>query len=244
MNLYILGSVAVVSLISFVGLYSISIRESSFRRSVSLLVPLAIGALLGDAFFHLIPEAFEEVEVAWPISLAILLGMLAFLLLEKYLRWHHHSDDAGRSDVHVGPLVLISDGLHNFVDGVLIAVSYFAGLEVGLATTLAVILHEIPQELGDFGVLIHAGYERSKALFYNFLSALTAVLGALIVITIGELPENLLKYIIPFGAGMFIYIAASDLIPDLQRKEKGGLFREIIVIGIGITSMFLLLFLE
>jgi zinc and cadmium transporter len=229
------------------------------KKALCFLIPLAVGALLGDAFLHLIPEAFEGTENAAGTSLLIILGIAAFFFLEKFLRWHHHpAEDATATDdnpqdigerpqtlKHLGSLVLISDGFHNFIDGIIIAASYLAGAEIGIATTLAVILHEIPQEIGDFGVLLYAGYEKGTALFYNFISAFAAVLGALFILAVNNLPAAFFQSTLPFAAGLFIYIASSDLVPELHRnRENGNLFYEIAGIGLGVLAMYALLFLE
>ena len=270
--LYTFGSVLLVSLVSFAGLFTLSLREGLLRKMLVFIIPLAIGALIGDAFFHLIPEAFEETDNAPLVSGIIILGIVSFFFLEKYLRWcHHHEPDTkhkgsqhveehiGHEDhlhaldhehsekesKHLGPLILVSDGLHNLVDGVIIGVSYLAGVEIGIATTIAIILHEIPQEIGDFGILIYAGYKRTTALFYNFLSALTAVVGAALVFAFGAASEILVQYALPFAAGIFIYIASADLVPELHRHEgKRSLFSEMIGLGLGILVMYLLLGLE
>src|SRR3989344_5666073 len=222
--LYILGSVGAVSLISFVGALTISFREERLARIVFMLVAIATGALLGDAFFHLIPEAYEKIQNPETISFLIILGMLVFFVLEKVLRWHHHH------------------GQHHDHDDM----SNKSG-EVGLATTLAVILHEIPQEIGDFGVLIHSGYQARQALWFNFLSAVASLGGAILVISLGAFPEYILDWIIPFAAGTFIYIASSDLVPELHKqsgKKFGTVFRELFGICVGVLTMYALLFLE
>jgi len=252
-TLYILGSVVLVSIVSLAGVLTVSLRQERLMRALSFLIPLAVGALLGDAFFHLIPESFEETRNPAMISFLLFSGVISFFFLEKFLRWHHHATKelfpaatSGEDNPkHLGHLILISDGFHNFIDGVIIGVSYLVSIEVGIATTLAVILHEIPQEIGDFGVLIYAGYKRATALFYNFLSALTAVAGAMLVIIIGSLPEALIQGVVPFAAGIFIYIASSDLVPELHRNGKNkSMLPEIVGIGIGALAMYLLLFLE
>jgi zinc and cadmium transporter len=248
-NLYIIGSVILISLVSFAGLFSISINQRLLKKTLAFFIPLAVGALLGDAFFHLIPESFEEGTNYPKISLLIISGILSFFFLEKVLRHHHHSREKiqaeGEESKHLGQIILISDGFHNFIDGIIIGVSYLAGIEIGIATTLAVILHEVPQELGDFGVLIHSGYKRSTALLYNFLSAATSVGGALLVILLGSFPESLIESVIPFAAGIFIYIASSDLVPELHRSGKGkNTIPQIAGLFIGLLTMYLLLFLE
>lgn len=240
-----------VSFISLVGVLAVYLQQERLKRVLTFLIPLAIGALFGDAFFHLIPESFGTFSEPTRASLIIIVGIMSFFFLEKFLRWHNHAvernhiaeDDASRK--HLGHLILISDGFHNFLDGVIIGVSYLASIELGIATTIAIILHEIPQEIADFGVLIYAGYKKNTALLFNFLSALTAVIGALLVVSFGSFPEALIQGVVPFAAGIFIYIAASDLVPELHRNGKGkNLLPEVLGIGLGLFVMYLLLFLE
>lgn len=258
---YALGSVFLVSFISLIGVSTLSLGIERLRGALFLLVALAIGALLGDAFIHLIPEAFEELESPTGVSLLILAGILLFFWFEKLIHWHHghHGDVDEIQEEHninsptlvaksggikpLGQLILISDGLHNFLDGLVIGVSYMASIEIGIATTLAVMLHEIPQEIGDFGVLLHAGYSKRKAILYNFISALTAVLGVFVVIIAGGI-EEYMGWIIPFAAGTFIYIATADLVPELHRQRGTSTALEFIAILLGVGMMYLLLFLE
>lgn len=249
-TLYIFGSVLLIGLASLVGVFTISLRQERLNRALAFLIPIAVGALLGDAFFHLLPEAFEEAAHPARVSFFVLLGIFSFFYLEKFLRRHHHSVAEATADEHdnprhLGNLILASDGLHNFIDGIIIGASYLVSIEVGIATTLAVILHEIPQEIGDFGILIYAGFKRTTALFYNFLSALTAVAGAVLVLLVGSLPEQLLIGVIPFAAGIFIYIASSDIVPELQKNERGkNIIPELFGFCLGLFAMYFLLFLE
>jgi len=189
------------------------------------------------------------------VSIAIITGILLFFVLEKFLHWHHHheniDDDMNENEKEkqhispVGSMVLISDGVHNFIDGLIIGASYLVSIEVGIATTIAIILHEIPQEIGHFGILIHSGYTRMKALWLNFLSALTAVLGTVLALMIGNTSNVLTMWLIPLAAGGFIYIALSDLIPEMHKTEKPHeSFLQIVAVLVGISAMFLLLVLE
>jgi zinc and cadmium transporter len=251
-ELYILGSVALVSIVSLVGVLFVSARPKSLTNALAFLVPLAVGALLGDAFFHLIPQVFSAHDKSTTASLGVIVGIVSFFLLEKFLRRHHHSieissekSEGDTSKNYLGSLVLVSDSLHNFIDGIIIGTSYLLSVEVGIATTLAIIMHEIPQEIGDFGILIYAGYSRARALFYNFLSALTAILGALIIIVLGSLPETFIQIVTAFAAGVFIYIASSDLVPELHKNIKGkNILLEVMGMSLGLLAMYLLLFLE
>lgn len=248
MFIYIFASVLLVSAISFVGIFTLALREQLVRKYIFVLVSVAIGAFLGDAFFHLLPESFEALPPAM-VGTLVIFGMLVFFALERALHWHHrHSEESEKEHqtLHlVGKLVLVSDGVHNFLDGVIIAASFLAGPAVGMATTLAVIFHEIPQEIGDFGVLVHAGYSKRRALFLNFLSGLLAVLGALFAFLLGAVTESLIMWVVPFAAGAFIYIASSDLIPELHKEREYKNFPlEIGGILLGILAMYLVLFLE
>ncbi len=247
-TVYIFVSVGIVSLTSLVGVITLSLKESLLQKSVSLFIGLAVGALLGGAILHLIPESFKEVNNAKLVSIFVLAGFLSFFVLEKFLRWQHHSDDSKAHYAHseekarqnikpLGILILVSDGIHNLIDGVVVSASYFVSIEIGIATTIAVILHEIPQEISDFGILIHAGFSKAKALLVNFGSALMAFVGALIPIILYNLHEFFIPLAAAFAAGNFIYIAGSDLVPELHKKPsaKNSVLQFImILIGIGI----------
>lgn len=236
--LYAFASVIIVSLLSFVGVLSLTFSGEKLKKITMFLVSLSAGTLLGGAFLHLLPEAVEEHDGDFKIWLWLLAGIIIFFVLEKIIHWRHCHIPTSSDHPHpLGAMNLIGDGLHNFIDGMIIAGSFLINAQLGFATTIAVIAHEIPQEIGDFGVLIHAGYKRSKALFLNFLTALTAVIGAALTLLIGARFENFSAYIIPFTAGGFIYIATADLIPELKKdtllsKSLGQLAA--ILLGIGI----------
>lgn len=207
---------------------------------------IAVGALLGDAFIHLIPEALEDSTNATLTSILVIVGIIFFFILEKFLHWHHHGEDKEEIGIHpVGKLVLLSDGVHNFLDGIIIGASFMISVPVGIATTLAVILHEIPQEIGDFAVLLHSGYTKRRALWLNFLSALTAILGAIVFFVLGEVAEASSMYFIPIAAGGFIYIAVADLIPELHKTKeiKHSVF-QLMAVTLGVLAMIGLTFLE
>lgn len=243
---YALLSTLIVSLVSLAGVFSLSIKEELLRKYIFLFVSLAVGALLGNAFIHLIPESFEELTSGPNIGLLVIAGFFVFFVIEKFLHWHHHSEDIEEHHTHpVGKLVLLSDGVHNFVDGVVIGASFLVSIPVGIATTLAVILHELPQEIGDFAVLLHAGYTRKRALWLNFLSGLLAVLGTLVAFVLGGAGESSMAWILPLAAGGFIYIAATDLIPELRKtKELKHSFMQLAALAVGIVLMLGLTFLE
>ena len=253
---YIFSSVLIVSLISLVGVFALSFKEDFLRKSLFVLVGLAAGALFGDALIHLIPESLEEASNPAFVSISILAGILIFFALEKFLHWHHHHGVEEENCKHqhevrerkvkpLGYLVLTSDTVHNFIDGVIIAAGYMISIETGIATTIAVILHEIPQEVADFSLLIHSGISKMKALALNFVTALSAVLGAALVVFTKLQSENLTPYLGAFAAGAFLYIAGSDLVPEIHKthdmRKSAIQFASIIV---GILVMFSLVFLE
>lgn len=235
----------IISSISFFGLLFIFIRLNLLKKITLFLVSFAVGGLLGDAFIHLIPESFESVSNKSLSSLLILSGLLLFFVLEKILRWHHcHEVDCHQDESHhIITLNLVGDGVHNFIDGALIAASFNISYLVGFTTTVAVILHEIPQEIGDFGIMLHHGLSVSKAIFYNFLSALTSILGVALIFLFSL---DFSSYLIPVTAGGFIYLAATDLIPELHRHDPkiSASIIQLLCILLGIGLMFSLTFLE
>lgn len=236
-----LGAVLAVSLISLIGLATISVKEGALRKILFLLISLAAGALLGDAFIHLLPEAFAEADPV-AVSVFALAGILSFLMLEKFLHWHHTHGDEGQEEharVHpLGRLVIVSDSVHNLVDGIAIGAAFLVSPEIGIATTVAIALHEIPQEVGDFGLLLHAGYSRKKALAMNFLSALTAFAGVGIAFWLAEAHAALVPLIAAFAAGNFLYIALADLVPEIHKTRAAGRgFAQFLVILAGLAVM-------
>lgn len=217
--LYTLLSIFVVSLISLIGIFTLAINQDRLTRILLSLVSFSAGALLGDVFIHILPEIAKE---GWPgkTSLYLLAGIIIFFALERFVFWHYpHSEH--KESIHAYTyLSLVSDGLHNLIDGMIIASAFLANTTLGLAITLAVIFHEIPQEIGNFAVLVHGGFSRAKALLYNFLSALTAFGGALSVLLIFKSSGNAPAPLLPISAASFIYIAMSDLIPQLQKEPN------------------------
>ncbi|OGI85581.1 hypothetical protein A3A01_00700 [Candidatus Nomurabacteria bacterium RIFCSPLOWO2_01_FULL_39_17] len=244
--IYSFISVVIVSLVSLVGVFTLSLREDILKKYIFLFISLAVGALLGDAFIHLIPEALENSSNATLTSTLVIAGILIFFILEKFLHWHHHGEDTDSIHIHpMGKLILFSDGVHNFIDGIIIGVSFIVSVPVGVATTLAVILHEIPQEIGDFAVLLHSGYTKSRALWLNFMSALCAVLGLLVAFLLGEIGRVFTTWILPVAAGGFIYVAVADLIPELQKtKETKHSILQILAVITGVLAMVALAYLE
>jgi len=241
--LYSLISVFAISLVSLIGIFTISANLDKLKRALLFLVSFAAGAMLGDAFIHLLPESMEETSSFTTVSIFVLAGIAMFFILEKIIFWRHCHIPTSEGHPHpVGIINLIGDGFHNFLDGVIIAGSFLASPALGLATTIAVFLHEIPQEIGDFSILLHAGFSRKKAIQFNFLSALVAVVGAILTILVGARLGNITAFLIPFTIGGFIYIATADLIPQIHREENAKhSFLQLIFFIFGICIMGLLL---
>ncbi len=240
----IFGSVIAVSLVAFAGLFVLGRRKIIHEKFLLYLVSLSAGTFIGDVFLHLLPEATEGVGFTTDISFAALAGIISFFFIEKIIKWHHHHA-FGQKEVHSFAYVsLMGDALHNFIDGFAIAASYLIDVSTGIATTFAVIMHEIPQEIGDYGILLHAGFSRGKAILMNFLTALTAIIGALVAVMLLSGNMGSLRILLGFVAGAFTYIATADLMPELHKKyqlREGMIHLAVIVIGIfimyGLTLM-------
>ncbi len=226
--LYAILAVAVVSLLSLVGVFAISLKEATLDRILFVLLSFSAGSILGAAYLDLLPEAIqflgeEQLSVA---VLYVTLGFLGFFFLERFLYWYHGHVHGYESEVEEKMTVkkfvylnVIGDGIHNLIDGMIIAASFLINITVGLATTVAVIFHELPQEIGDFGVLVYGGLTRYRALFVNFLSALTAIVGVLIS---NYFLQDYAGFLMALAAGGFIYLAASELIPEIQKEKNIG----------------------
>jgi zinc and cadmium transporter len=214
----ILASTFVVCLISLVGVVTLTIKGNLLERILFWLIGFSAGALIGSAFLHLLPEALEKSN-STPVFYFLILGIVLFFFMERYFHWRHCHEET--CTVHAFTyLNLFGDGIHNFIDGMVIAGSFVVSVKLGIVTTLAIILHEIPQELGDFGVLIYGGFSKQRALMYNFISALTAMLGALVGYFIADFAKGFSGVILPLAAGGFVYIATSDLIPEIHKQSN------------------------
>ena len=235
----ILASTFLVSAISIIGILFLVLRKKLLDKISLMLVSFASGSLLGGAFLHLIPEALSPYDES--VFIVILVGIFVFFLLEKSLWKHCHEKEC---PVHpFAYLNLFGDGLHNFIDGLIIAASFLVSIPLGTAATLAVISHEVPQEIGDFGILVYGGLSKNKALFYNFLTAITALVGATFMYVLYVFSPFIpnMAYLLAFAAGSFIYIATTDLIPGL-RKERNltiSIVQIILLLG-GITFMWVI----
>lgn len=230
---FILISISIVSLISLIGIFTFA---QAFERILFALIAFAAGTLLGAAFFDLLPEAIEKSNDIFGYVLA---GVLFFFILERFIFWRHCHD--GKCDVHAFTyLNLLGDSIHNYIDGMIIAASYMSSIPIGIAATLAIVFHELPQEIGDYGILIYGGFSKRRALFYNFISALAAFLGAISIIFFPFIffsIENSIAFLLSFGAGGFIYIASADLIPELHKvidKRKSSIQLIVLILGIAV----------
>ena len=241
--LWAVGSLVFVSLLSLMGVFTLSMREERLRKMLFLLVSFAVGALFGDAFIHILPEAFKTLGPGPATGFWVLLGIVVFFMGEKFIRWGQGSafDKSPRVKPLV-PLILLVDGSHNFIDGLLIGASYAVSVPIGLTTTLAVVFHEVPHEIGDFAILVHGGLSVRKALLGNFLSSLTAILGGVTALLLGPVVQGFSTVILPITAGGFIYIAGSDLVPELQEEVSlASAFWHSLLIAAGVGFMALLL---
>jgi len=209
----------IVGLLSFSGALSLVIKEKWLHKILIYLVAFSAGSMIGAAFFHLLPEVLNNSDTL-QIFVYALFGFSLFFILERILRWHHCHDGKCETHEHLGWMNLIGDGVHNLIDGMVIFAAFLGGPALGIPVTLSIVLHEVPQELGDFGVLIYSGFSKKRALLYNFLSALVAIIGVVLAYFLYAIDASVLNFLLPFAAGGFIYIAASDLIPEIHKDEK------------------------
>ncbi len=240
--LYIFGSVTLVSLLSLLGVFFLSFSPRFMEKLILFMVSLSAGVLLGDSFLHLLPEAAARDGAGLKIWLWVIAGLLTFFVLEKIIHWRHcHIPTSSKHPHPLGIMNLVGDCLHNFFDGIIIAGSFLVNVPLGITTLIAIIAHEIPHEIGNFGVLLYAGYPRRRALLFNFLTALTAILGSAAAVLIGSRISEFSDMIVPFTAGGFIYIATADLIPEMKKETAAhkSLYQLIsIVIGVLIMLAF------
>ena len=238
---YTFGGIFLISLVSFVGVFFLFLSHERMNRLIMLLVSFSAGTMLGDAAIHLLPEMTILTENSITGWYWFLIGILIFFVLEKIVHWHHcHNDEECEHRKTFGVMNLVGDGMHNFIDGAVLAGAFLTNFALGFATLIAIIAHEIPQEIGDFGVLLHAGYERKKALLFNFLSALLAFLGAFMTFALYNRIDNLSSYLLPLTAGGFVYIATGDLLPELKKDtalHKSALQLAGILAGIGLMIL-------
>jgi len=243
----ILIATVLISLISFSGALVLFLKEKLINKILLILVSFSAGALIGGAFLHLLPEAIEEVGLEETMLLKVflytLLGFSFFFALEQFIRWHHHHNLNCQDCPKTEPfsyLILISDSVHNFIDGIIISVSFVVSVPVGITTALAIGFHEIPQEIGDFGILVYGGINKIRALMLNFLSATTVIIGGIIGFFFAGTVGRSIIFLLPFAAGHFIYIAAADLIPEIKHKtdfKKSIIHFFVFLLGTGFMLM-------
>ena len=216
--IYIIISTILIALIAFIGIFTLAIKDKVLNKILLVLVSLSAGALMGGAFLHLLPEAIEEAEgTDFNVFLIVLVGFLLFFLIEKVLHWRHCHK--GKCDVHTFQYMnLIGDSIHNFIDGLIISAGFISSIELGITTVIAIGAHEIPQEIGDFGVLIYGGFKKKKAIVLNFAVSLTILLGGIVGYLISSTVNQYVVFLLPFAAGGFIYIAATDLVPEIKKE--------------------------
>lgn len=219
--IYSLLSVTIVSLISLLGVLTLGIKEKSLNKILIYFVSFSAGALLGDAFIHLIPEVYKMGSTTYT-SIYFLLGIFVSFLIEKVIYWkeNHSSTILGSKVKNFVFMILYGDGIHNFIDGLAIGASFLVSIPVGIATSIAIILHEIPHEIGDFAALIHGGLDKKKAIFYNFISALTAIFGTVFALLLNQRIAGINSFLVPFAAANLIYIAGTNLIPELHKETQ------------------------
>lgn len=242
---WIMLSTFVISLGALVGIFTLSMKEEFLNKILLGLVALSSGTLLGGAFIHLLPEGVKGDLEPSMFFLIVLGAIILYLLVEKFLHWRHCHKVGGTCPSHssIGYINLIGDGVHNFIDGLIIAATFLINIPLGITTAIAIAMHEIPQEIGDFGVLLYSGFKKKKALLLNFIAALTIVLGGLTGWFISHSAEYLTGYFIPLAAGGFIYIAISDLLPEIRKtKSFGKFFSYFFILLLGIGIMFLIKF--
>jgi zinc and cadmium transporter len=240
-----LVALVIISGLSLVGAVTLTVAPKTLRKSLIVLVAFAAGALLGDAFVHIVPEVAEsKTGFDLAASLSLIAGVVVFFTLEKVLHWHHSHLPSEEVMHPVATMNLIGDGLHNFIDGAIVAAAFSVSLEVGIATAIAVALHEIPQELGDFAILVHAGLTPKRALLLNFATALTAVAGGIATLALASV-ASIERPLLPFTAGAFVYIASTDLIPELHKEpEPGKSAIQVLSLVAGVATMVAMLAFE
>ncbi len=255
---YTLIAVIIVSSITIFAAAPFLLKKQVSQHLLIFLLSFSVGTLLATVFLHFVPEIFTHLsEDGTPAfllpALLVIAGFLMFFLLERLVHWHHNKDCTSEKEpghahaYHLAPINLIGDGVHNFIDGMVIAASFLVSIPTGIASTIAIIAHEIPQELADMGVLLYAGMERRKAIFYNFLAGAVAVLGAVIALFLANFADNFVGFMLPIAAGSFLYIAASNLVPELHRHcgmKDTILHVFAILLGVALMVAVLLVFPE
>jgi zinc and cadmium transporter len=242
--IYALLSIAAISGMSLVGLVTLSMAGSNLQRFTTPMVSVAVGVMLGNAFLHMIPEAFEELGNGTTVPLLIISGVFLFFIIERVLHCRHECAKPHEAH-HIGVMSLTADMLENFIDGVVIGAAYLVSPAAGIAATVAVLVHEIPTEISDYSVLVHSGFTRKRALLLNLASSVTAFIGVILALSIGGSVANFAAYVLPVAAGCFIYLAAGGLIPRfLQNHSLKASYKHIALMSIGVAAMLALKLME
>lgn len=241
-RMYAIWSTLIISLLALIGIIFLWLKEERLKKIVIYLVSFSAGALLGDVFLHLLPEMVEE-GFTLKTSIFMLTWIVFWLVTEKVIHRNHCHMPITKTHVHHFAIMnLIGDFVHNIIDGLIIWASYLVSIPVWIATTVAVLFHEIPQEIGDFGVLVHWWFSKKRALIINLFTGLSAIIWVIIALLLSNYIENLTSFLIPFAAGSFIYIAGADLIPELHKENKfwqASLQILFFLLGIWIMGIFL-----
>lgn len=236
MLFWILGAAIIDALLGFIGVFSLWFSKKDLNNIIHVLVAFAAGSLLGGAFFHLLPESLETIDAGMAMALT-LAGFVLFMIVESFFHWHRCKE----CKIHPFSYVMVvGDAIHNFLGGIILAASFLVSIPLGIATTTAIVAHEIPQQLGIFGVLMKGGFERNKAILYSFGAQSTVILGALVGYFLAGMSEGVLPLLVPFAAGNFIYIAASDLIPEMHKSEGWDKVVSILIFSLGLLFMLLI----
>lgn len=246
---YAIIGVVFVSLLSFLGALTLAVRETFLRKILIYFVSFSAGAILGDVFIHLLPEIARQSGFTLATSFYFLFGIILSFIVEKAICWKHSTHESSCHEHHhvqrFTYMILLGDAFHNFIDGLMIGVGFLTSIPIGIGITTAVVLHEIPHEIGDFGVLLHGGLEKRRALFLNFFSALTAIVGTILALLLGEAIKGIQVFLLCFAASNLLYIATSNLIPELHKESQVN--RDLVQIAsivLGILVMLPLLLLE
>ena len=235
--IYALVSIAAISGMSLIGLFTLTMSDTNLQRITKPMVSVAVGVMLGNAFIHMIPEAFEKLGNGSTVPLLIIAGVFLFFIVERMLHCRHECSKPHEAH-HIGLMSMTADMLENFIDGVIVGAAYLVGIEAGIAATVAVLVHEIPTEMSDFSVLVHSGFERKRALLLNIASSVTAFIGVILALSVGSSMTNFAAYVLPVAAGCFIYLAAGGLIPRyLKSTSLGGSFMHIALMALGVAAM-------
>lgn len=240
----LLGCLILISLASLIGALFIGLNSKKIEEWLEFMVAFAIGALLGEVFIHLLPELAEN-GFSVITSMTILIGILTFFVLEKFIHWHHCHHTHHRHDFNRFTYTSIAaDAIHNIIDGIILAGAFLASPVLGFSTAIAIVLHEIPQEIGDFSILLKGGFSKKKALAFNFLVSLTSFVGALLAVAFSYAIAGATPYLIAFAAGSFLYIAGTDLFPELHKEystKKAIMQLFFLILGMVIMASLLLL---